>query len=86
MELFRQVHDAHGRYDAKAHLAEIIALLGPPPKKLLAKSNAMAQYKWPEAIENEAGKLCWNATEFFGGLFFNEEGRQSIYDRCQHSD
>ncbi|KAJ6130061.1 kinase domain protein [Penicillium capsulatum] len=29
-ELFRQVHDDRGRYDSKAHLAEMIALLGPP--------------------------------------------------------
>ncbi|EDN03765.1 predicted protein [Histoplasma mississippiense (nom. inval.)] len=29
-ELFRQVYDAQGHFDAKAHLAEMIALLGPP--------------------------------------------------------
>lgn len=33
-ELFEQVHDTHGRYDAKSHLAEMIALLGPPPKRI----------------------------------------------------
>ncbi|PLN85265.1 protein kinase [Aspergillus taichungensis] len=41
--LFRQVYDAEGRYDAKAHLAEMIALLGPPPKEMLSQSKSMIQ-------------------------------------------
>ncbi|KZF23536.1 kinase domain protein [Xylona heveae TC161] len=73
--LFRNVHDTQGRYDAKTHLAEMIALLGPPPKEFLAKSGAMAQYKWPDALEDDAGELCSNAREFFGGPFFDEEGQ-----------
>lgn len=72
IELFRQVHDDRGHYDPKAHLAEMIALLGPPPPQLLAKSVAMEHYKWPHSIENEAGKLCRNSQEFFGGPFFDE--------------
>ncbi|KAK2800039.1 hypothetical protein FQN50_008278 [Emmonsiellopsis sp. PD_5] len=70
-ELFCHVHDARGYYDGKAHLAEMIALLGPPPKKLLEKSNA----KWPNPVRNGEGKLCSNAQEYFGGPFFSEEGR-----------
>jgi hypothetical protein len=60
MELFRQVKDAQGHYDAKAHIAEMIALLGPPPKELLAKSDAMTDFKWPNSIRNEGGKLSRN--------------------------
>lgn len=30
-----QVEDANGRYDPKSHLAEMIALLGPPPKEVI---------------------------------------------------
>lgn len=52
----------------------MIALLGPPPKALLSQSNAMVQCKWPDAIENGAGKVCRNARDFFGGPFFNEAG------------
>lgn len=74
------MHDSQGRYDTKAHLAEIIALLGPPPKKLLARSDNMVHYKWPNAIENETGEQFRNAREFFGGPFFDEEGRWYIYD------
>lgn len=73
-ELFQQVHDTDGHYDAKAHLAEMIALLGPPPKALLAKSKAMSEHNWPQPVTNDTGKLCNNAQEFFGGPFFNAEG------------
>ncbi|EER39738.1 protein kinase [Histoplasma capsulatum H143] len=43
-ELFRQVYDAQGHYDAKAHLAEMIALLGPPHPELVARSHSMLGY------------------------------------------
>lgn len=39
MRLFQQVHDTEGRHDIKAHLAEMIALLGLPPRELLKISN-----------------------------------------------
>lgn len=73
-ELFQQVYDADGKYDAKGHLAEMIALLGPPPKALLEKSKAMSKYNWPRPVRNATGKLCNNAQEFFGGPFFNAGG------------
>lgn len=74
MELFQQVHDTKGQYDAKSHLAEMIALLGPPPKVLLAKSKALSEHNWPQPVVNDAGELCNNAREFFYGPFFNAEG------------
>lgn len=73
-ELFHQVHNMQGQYDAKSHLAEMIALLGPPPGELIAKENAMAQHDWPHPIHNEAGVPCKNAREYFGGPFFDDQG------------
>ncbi|KAK2767599.1 hypothetical protein FQN54_003757, partial [Arachnomyces sp. PD_36] len=73
-ELFRRVYDARGRYDSKAHVAEMIALLGPVPKELLARSKTLKAHDWPDRIFNERGKLCRSAEDFFGGPFFNEEG------------
>ncbi|KAH1424263.1 hypothetical protein KXX32_006990 [Aspergillus fumigatus] len=78
-ELFRQTNDAQGHYDAKAHIAEMIALLGPPPKELLAKSDAMADFKWPNSIRNERGQLSRNGREYFEGPFFSERG-EFLYD------
>lgn len=73
-ELFQQVHDKNGQYDAKSHLAEMISLLGPPPRVLLAKSKAMSEHNWPQPVTNDTGELCNNAQEFFDGPFFNAEG------------
>ncbi|KAK9320294.1 kinase-like domain-containing protein [Lipomyces orientalis] len=74
-ELFYQVHDTQGHYDAKAHLAEIIALLGPPPPMLVARSHLMLGYKWPEPVKKEDGKVCESAEQYFGGPFFDEDGK-----------
>ncbi|KAL4789133.1 protein kinase [Aspergillus venezuelensis] len=76
-ELFSQTQDASGRYDSRSHMAEMISLLGPPPKVLLERSNSRSQQDWPRPITNEAGKLCNNAREFFGGPFFDEDGQFS---------
>ncbi|KAJ5570104.1 uncharacterized protein N7459_009534 [Penicillium hispanicum] len=72
-ELFQQVHNADGQYNAKSHLAEMIALLGPPPKVMLAKSKAMSELNWPQPVTNNTGQLCNNAQEFFEGPFFDEK-------------
>lgn len=34
-DLFKHIRSSKGDYDARAHIAEMIALLGPPPKELL---------------------------------------------------
>ncbi|KAJ5937020.1 hypothetical protein N7466_003470 [Penicillium verhagenii] len=72
-ELFQQVLDTNGQYDAKSHLAEMIALLGPPPEALLARSKAMSELSWPQPVTNDTGELCNNAQEFFNGPFFDAE-------------
>ncbi|KAK2809426.1 hypothetical protein FQN50_003885 [Emmonsiellopsis sp. PD_5] len=73
-ELFHQVHSTQGRYNAKAHLAEMIALLGPPHPELVARSHLMLGYSWPEPIKREDGKVCENAEQYFGGPFFDKDG------------
>lgn len=77
-ELFKQVHNAKGNYDPKAHLAEMIALLGPPPRKLLVMSDSMAQVEWSPPITDERGKIYKNNRDYFGGPFFDNEGKQAI--------
>ncbi|PYH66128.1 kinase-like protein [Aspergillus vadensis CBS 113365] len=59
-ELFTEVQDAEGTYLPEAHLAQMIALLGPPPKKLLVMSESMAQVEWSPAITDERGKFLYN--------------------------
>lgn len=51
----------------------MIALLGPPPRELLAKSNAMSGRNWPQPVAKDTGELCNNAQDFFDGPLFNAE-------------
>ncbi|KAE8376038.1 kinase-like domain-containing protein [Aspergillus bertholletiae] len=51
-ELFQQIYNEQGHYNAKAHLAEMIALLGRPPPELIARSQSM---KWPEPLKWQDG-------------------------------
>ncbi|PWY77410.1 protein kinase [Aspergillus heteromorphus CBS 117.55] len=75
-ELFRQVHDSECRYTANAHLAEMIALLGPPPPKMITRYHSMRELKWPKAATfNGQGPLCQTTEECFGGPFFDEDGK-----------
>ncbi|KGQ01423.1 hypothetical protein PAAG_11889 [Paracoccidioides lutzii Pb01] len=66
---YRQVNDAKGIYNSKAHIAEMIALLGPPPKELLAKFDAMTEFKWPNSIRNEAANSAGTGESSLMGLF-----------------
>ncbi|RAL07044.1 protein kinase [Aspergillus homomorphus CBS 101889] len=74
--LHTQVTDAEGMYDAKSHLAEMIALFGPPPPNMLARSRERSKEKWSPKIRmvgvNE--KLCDTAEQLFDGPFFDEDG------------
>ncbi|KAI9892748.1 MAG: hypothetical protein M1814_001168 [Vezdaea aestivalis] len=76
-DLFKQIHSDRGQYSGQAHIAEMIALLGHPPKELARREAEERKWKWRPAIENAAGKLCETASEFYGGPFFNVEGKLS---------
>ncbi|EGC46600.1 protein kinase [Histoplasma capsulatum var. duboisii H88] len=78
-ELFSQVQNGEGKYDANAHLAELIALLGVPPKKLLVMSDSMSQIEWSPAITDERGGIYKNNRDYFGGPFFDGHGK-FLYD------
>ncbi|KAJ9197368.1 hypothetical protein DTO164E3_5801 [Paecilomyces variotii] len=74
-ELFRHIHDQQGRYDAKLHIAEMVALLGPPPPEIIQRYQYMQEYSWPEPVRREDGRVCETAEEYFGGPFFDDNGR-----------
>ncbi|KAJ5156310.1 hypothetical protein N7492_009113 [Penicillium capsulatum] len=73
-ELFQHIHDREGRYDAKLHIAEMIALLGPPPSEIIQRYQDMREYLWPQPVRREDGRLCATAEEYFCGPFFDENG------------
>ncbi|EEP78461.1 predicted protein [Uncinocarpus reesii 1704] len=74
-DLFRHVHDENSKYSAKAHIAEMIGLLGPPPQKIVTMSLERSQWSWGIEILNSEGKLCQNARDYFGGPFLNDNGK-----------
>lgn len=73
--MFTSVHSADGNYNSKAHLAEIVALLGPPPGKLIEQERNRRASKWEHALENNEGKLCDSASTYYGGPFFDSRGK-----------
>ncbi|KAF2453046.1 CMGC protein kinase [Lineolata rhizophorae] len=78
-DLFRNVRSSQGSYDSRAHMAEMIALLGPPPKALLDREKEWSEVKWSEVkwsdgISSPDGTLCQTPREYFKGPFFNSEG------------
>ena len=75
--LFEQIHSTRGEYSGQAHIAEMIALLGPPPKELFRREREGRKWKWRPAIENAAGKLCERASESYGGPFFDAQGKRN---------
>ncbi|PYI04670.1 kinase domain protein [Aspergillus sclerotiicarbonarius CBS 121057] len=74
-EPFQHIHDQQGRYDAKLHIAEMIALLGPPPPEILQRYQYMREYSWPEPVRREDDRICETADEYFCGPFFDHNGR-----------
>ncbi|KAL1858132.1 hypothetical protein VTK73DRAFT_7927 [Phialemonium thermophilum] len=61
-------------YDARRHLAAMVALLGPPPQALLEREERWADVPWKCSFTNRWGRPSWTAREFFGGPFFNSQG------------
>lgn len=73
-ELFQHIHDQQGRYDAKLHIAEMMALLGPPPPEIIRRYQYMREYSWPEPVRREDDIVCETAEEYFCGPFFDNNG------------
>lgn len=51
----------------------MIALMGFPPKELIDREREGRRWRFRPEVENSEGKLCGNATEFYGGPFFDSE-------------
>ena len=67
-----------GTYTARAHLAEMIALLGPPPRKLIDQEKHWRDVPWDRSFPDPNGKWCNTARDCYGGPFLDSKGRSSI--------
>lgn len=83
-DLFTRAFDDNGNYHPNAHLAEMIALLGPPPKEIVDREREGLKWNWSPAAQNAQGKLCTTASEWYGGAFFDEDGKFLMSLAFQH--
>ncbi|KAJ5875930.1 uncharacterized protein N7529_001514 [Penicillium soppii] len=79
-ELFRHIHDQKGRYDAKLHVAEMIALIGSPPPGVIQRYQYMRECSWPKPVRQEDGRVSQTAEEYFCGPFFDNNDSRNIED------
>lgn len=70
--LFRQANPQE--YSAAQHLADMISLLGEVPPSVIAQEKTMRTWNWSPAPVNAAGNPCTNASEYYGGPFFDDDG------------
>lgn len=66
-ELLQHIHDHQGRYDAKLHIAKIIALFGPLPPEVIQRYHYMREYSWPQAVRREDDRVCETAATTSAG-------------------
>ncbi|KAH0591961.1 hypothetical protein MHUMG1_10336 [Metarhizium humberi] len=62
-------------YSAAHHLAEMIAFIGPVPRRLIQRQRDMRHWCWEPRIPNAKGDMCNNAEDYFGGPFFDDHGK-----------
>ncbi|KAF5599293.1 kinase domain-containing protein [Fusarium pseudoanthophilum] len=75
--LFESIVGEDGEYDAHIHLAQILSLLGEPPEALVNRERVYRKLKLGRTIENPRGKACETMNEYWGGPFFDENGKSS---------
>jgi len=68
-DLFTYLKDEHGHYNVHAHLAQMIALFGPPPMALLKRERSFRKLTFAPEIQNPREQPCKNAFQYFGGPF-----------------
>jgi hypothetical protein len=73
-ELFIHLKSQNDVYTPQAHIAEMIALLGPPPQKFIDQERHWHDVPWERSFPSPGGNLCDTAREYYGGPFFDSKG------------
>jgi len=81
-DLFTNLKDEQGHYNVHALLAQMIALLGPPPMALLKREKSFRKLTFTPEMQNPLGESCGNAVQFFGGPFFDDNGKIQMRLPC----
>ena len=64
VSLFGRPAGEDGEYNAQVHLAQMVALLGDPPKELMKRERIYRQHQLERPIINAQGKECKTMKEF----------------------
>ncbi|CAK4033103.1 CMGC kinase [Lecanosticta acicola] len=80
-DLFTSLYTEKGTYDAAKHLAQMIAVLGPPSPTLI-QERSHSGWKWSPAIVNQDGDLCEDARSFYRGPFFESTSGEFLYPKA----
>lgn len=75
VSLFDRPAGESGEYNAHAHLAQMITLLGPPPEELVKRERIFQRYRLESPRANPQGTECNSMNEFWGGPFFDDKGK-----------
>jgi hypothetical protein len=75
VDFFGRPAGKDGQYDAQVHLAEMVSLLGPPPEQVIETEQYFRTAYLRGAITNPRGRACATMNEYWGGPFFDENGR-----------
>ncbi|KAG4434105.1 hypothetical protein IFR05_010414 [Cadophora sp. M221] len=81
-ELFDNLKSQNGVYTAQANLVEVIALLGPPPQKLIDQEKNWRDIPWRRSFPNPDGTWCDTAHEYYAGPFFDSKGMSNTLIPC----
>lgn len=72
--LFGRPAGSDGEYDAHVHLAQMVSLLGDPPKQLIRRERILRDHRLEKPVINLRGETCNTMNEFWGGPFFDDDG------------
>lgn len=81
ISLFSRPAGEDGEYDAHVHLAQMVSLLGDPPEELIKRERLFRNHQLKTSIINAQGKECKNMNEFWGGPFFDDDGKWIASDQ-----
>ncbi len=75
LDLFGRPAGDDGECDAHVHLARLVTLLGDPPEELIERETRFREHQMKKPVMNFKGKKCLTMNEFWGGPFFDDDGK-----------
>ncbi|KAL7928707.1 kinase domain protein [Trichoderma chlorosporum] len=84
ISLFDRPSGEDGEYDAHVHLAQMVSIFGEPPHELIKKERLFREHRLDRPIMNSRGESFSCMNQFWGGPFFNDNGKSHTRDTKSH--